>query len=451
MADKKINISFSVIGEEAAQKLRDVSTGIESVKNNAQKTTPTIKDNNLQLMNMSRIVQDLPFGFMGIGNNITFMAEQMTRAKTEGISFTTQLKGMLSSLTGVGGLMFAISAVTSLITYFSMQSRGAAESTKSLSEELKDLWSEAFKAEVQFDKLAKDLEKFTVAELNESLKIVNEQLKDVGLSFWQSGLYALGFRGVLEDTYKEIYKLVKEKEALDNQLNPKQDRPKGILELLKAERDKYEALRNQATTLSDITKYKKIIFAIDDRINEIDGSRVKKLKEQNEEIEKQITGFNALRNKAMQFNDTADSPFNNFGGDAGNKKAPSTPKGMADIAGMRGVKQNFEIFNSIAHSSANTMRDVFTQAWRDIFGEANSLLEIFLQNIAEGLLNLAAGSVATSIFSFLTGGLGGALGALKPISGDTIVNLKIGDDTIEKFVFKGLPGAMNHATRIRAF
>ena len=48
MADKKINISFSVIGEEAAQKLRDVSTGIESVKNNAQKTTPTIKDNELE-------------------------------------------------------------------------------------------------------------------------------------------------------------------------------------------------------------------------------------------------------------------------------------------------------------------------------------------------------------------------------------------------------------------
>ncbi|MBK6914475.1 MAG: hypothetical protein IPH11_12820 [Ignavibacteriales bacterium] len=68
------------------------------------------------------------------------------------------------------------------------------------------------------------------------------------------------------------------------------------------------------------------------------------------------------------------------------------------------MKRQFAEFNVIANSAAQTMRQAFSQAWQDIFGEANSLLEMFLQNIASGLLSLAAESVATSIFSFLTGG-----------------------------------------------
>ncbi|MBK7380775.1 MAG: hypothetical protein IPJ03_17595 [Ignavibacteriales bacterium] len=456
MPDKKINIVFNAVGDAAAQKMKEVTAGIDQVQKTALRTTPTIKENNFALMNMSRIVQDLPFGFMGIGNNITFMAEQMARAKAEGQSFSTQLKGMLSSLMGTGGLMFAISAVTSLITYFSMQSRGAAESTKSLAEELKDMWGEAFKTSVQFEKLAKDLEKFTVAELNESLRSVNKTIKETGLAWYEAGLYGMGFKSVLSDQILELHKLKKEQEALEKALNPKSERPKGILELLKDERDKYETLKNQATTLSDIVKYKNIIFAIDGRIAELDGGRTKELKNQTKELKDQKViweDFARMRNREM---DRVGMPLpttmNPQGGRAGNTRGASMQGGMAMMAGMRteDIKNQFAEFNVIAQSAADTMRQAFSQAWQDIFGEANSLLEMFLQNIASGLLSLAAESVATSIFSFLTGGVSGLL--LKPSTGgDNIINLKIGDDTVEKFVFKGLPGAMNRGIRTRAF
>lgn len=456
MADKKVQITFNVNAGDATQKLTQISTGLENVTQKTQKTGGAFGNTNITLLSFNRIIQDAPFGIMGVSNNITFLAEQMTYAKQQGVGFVAQIKNMGTAMLGTGGLMFAISAVTSLITYFSMQSRGAAESTKSLSEELKDMWSEAFKADVQFEKLAKDLEKFTVAELNESLRSVKSQIDDVGLSFWQAGLYGLGFRGVLEDVYKELDKLVKERNALEDKLNPKENRPKGIIELLQAEKDKYETLKKQATTLSDITKYKNIIFAIDDRLSEIDGSRTKELKDHTKELKEQKViweDFARLRNREMgRIGLPLPTTMNPRGGFAGNKTGAATQDVMAGMAlPLQDIKQNFAVFKSIAESTAQSMRQAFSQAWQDIFGEANSLLEIFLQNIASGLSSLAAESVAPTIFSFLTGGLGGALGAFKPSGGDNIINLKIGDETVERFVYKGLPGAMNYATRIRAF
>lgn len=434
MADKKINISFNVSGEAAAQKLKEFAAGIGAVENASKRTTPTVKDNNLQLMNMSRIVQDLPFGFMGIGNNITFMAEQMTRAKAEGQSFSTQLKGMASSMMGTGGLMFAISAVTSLLTYFSMNMKSAKSDTDLFAESI----DKAIKKLIDFQDPLKGL-KFGLSpeELNKILPAIQKEIDSLQQLNQQR---KQEITRTIDPRYQGILG-----QSLGSQLTQQEKDARknneALIEQLKEIKSQYEAQKTVADML-DKLGLKKIVE--EEKIT-------KELKRQTSEIEKQITGFSAIISKAIQYNEIAGSPFNSFGGRAGNTGGPSTQGGMADVAGMRGVKQNFEIFNSIAQSSANTMRDVFTQAWRDIFGEANSLLEIFLQNIASGLLSLGAEKVALTIFSFLTGGIGGALGALKPVGGNTVVNLKIGDETVERFVFRGLPGALNYGSRTRAF
>ncbi|MBK7380723.1 MAG: hypothetical protein IPJ03_17335 [Ignavibacteriales bacterium] len=105
--------------------------------------------------------------------------------------------------------------------------------------------------------------------------------------------------------------------------------------------------------------------------------------------------------------------MNPQGGRAGNTRGASIQGGMAMMAGMRAedIKNQFAEFNVIAQSAADTMRQAFSQAWQDIFGEANSLLEMFLQNIASGLLSLAAESVATDLFVLDRRGAG-AIGAL---------------------------------------
>ncbi|MBK6914474.1 MAG: hypothetical protein IPH11_12815 [Ignavibacteriales bacterium] len=216
MPDKKINISFTVTGEEAAKKLKDYAKSLEDIGDKSKRTTPSIKENNFALMNTSRIVQDLPFGFMGIGNNITFMAEQMSRAKAEGISYTAQLKGMASSLMGTGGLMFAISAVTSLLTYFSLQSRGASKELDNFTlasvtaTESTKAWSDSIK------KITSELSAMTAGEILNSIALMEKNLSDLDLTagkllgkmtFVESKYGILGelfFGSDLDDTVKKI-------------------------------------------------------------------------------------------------------------------------------------------------------------------------------------------------------------------------------------------------------
>jgi hypothetical protein len=435
MPDKKINLRFTVTGEEAAKKLKDYAKSLEDIGDKSKRTTPSIKENNLALMNMSRIVQDLPFGFMGIGNNITFMAEQMTRAKAEGQSFSTQLKGMASSMMGTGGLMFAISAVTSLLTYFSMNMKSAKSDTDLFAESI----DKAIKKLIDFQDPLKEL-KFGLSpeELNQIIPAIQKEidaLKQLNEGRKQEVI------GTIDPRYQGILG-----QSLGSQLTSQEKSTRknqeALIEQLKEIKSQYEAQKTVADMLDKLG------------LKRVDKEKdvTKSLKEQTKEIEKQITGFSAIIDKTVQLNDPARSPFNSFGRWAGNTRGASTKGGMAMMAGMRteDIKNQFAEFNVIAQSAADTMRQAFSQAWQDIFGEANSLLEMFLQNIASGLLSLLAESVATSIFSFLTGGVSGLL--LKPSTGgDNIINLKIGDDTVEKFVFKGLPGAMNRGIRTRAF
>lgn len=94
------------------------------------------------LTNMGRVLQDLPYGLIGVANNITPLIESMVQlsanAKATGVSMGKQL---LASITGGGGLIFGFSILTSVMQFatlgLSAFTRGAG-STKSKTEEMKD-------------------------------------------------------------------------------------------------------------------------------------------------------------------------------------------------------------------------------------------------------------------------------------------------------------------------
>ncbi|MBK7380725.1 MAG: hypothetical protein IPJ03_17345 [Ignavibacteriales bacterium] len=49
MPDKKINIVFNAVGDAAAQKMKEVTAGIDQVQKTALRTTPTIKREKILL------------------------------------------------------------------------------------------------------------------------------------------------------------------------------------------------------------------------------------------------------------------------------------------------------------------------------------------------------------------------------------------------------------------
>lgn len=90
------------------------------------------------LTDLSRIVQDAPFGFIGIANNINPLVESFGRLKAETGSVGGALKSLLSGLSGPAGLGIAFSVVTTAITFaqigFQAWSRGSEKAKKSTEE-----------------------------------------------------------------------------------------------------------------------------------------------------------------------------------------------------------------------------------------------------------------------------------------------------------------------------
>jgi hypothetical protein len=69
------------------------------------------------LMQFSRIAQDAPFGIMGIGNNITATVEAFGHLQKSTGSTGQALKAVAGSILGSGGILLAVSLVTTGLTY----------------------------------------------------------------------------------------------------------------------------------------------------------------------------------------------------------------------------------------------------------------------------------------------------------------------------------------------
>lgn len=97
-------------------KLQTYANGLQKLglPNNLPDTT---KRSTIALTSLNQVIQDLPFGFIGIQNNIPNLVQSFgTLIKTEG-GVKKAFKSIGQSLNGATGLLFAVSAVTSGITF----------------------------------------------------------------------------------------------------------------------------------------------------------------------------------------------------------------------------------------------------------------------------------------------------------------------------------------------
>lgn len=87
--------------------------------NKTLKNLPPISNKADQaLLNLSRVAQDAPYGFIGIANNLNPLLESFQRLRIESGSNATALKALGSSLIGPGGIGLAIGVVSSLMVVF---------------------------------------------------------------------------------------------------------------------------------------------------------------------------------------------------------------------------------------------------------------------------------------------------------------------------------------------
>ncbi len=75
------------------------------------------KKSRIALTNLSQVVQDLPYGFIGIQNNLPYLVSSFSELSKEVGGSDKAIMSLLQSLKGTVGLVFAFSAVTSVVTF----------------------------------------------------------------------------------------------------------------------------------------------------------------------------------------------------------------------------------------------------------------------------------------------------------------------------------------------
>lgn len=119
-----------------------ISKSVSSLGNSISGTVPKVNNftgsvgnANSVAMEFNRIIQDAPFGMMGIGNNITQLTSQFAILKQQTGSTGAALKQTFASLLTSGNLLtLGISAAVTALTLWERQSQKAAKATKELEE-----------------------------------------------------------------------------------------------------------------------------------------------------------------------------------------------------------------------------------------------------------------------------------------------------------------------------
>jgi len=168
--------------QKTQQTIASLNNSFKSISPSANKATQSITD-------LSRIVQDAPFGFIGIANNINPLVESFGRLKAESGSVGGALKALLSGLSGPAGLGIAFAVVTSAISFAQMgfsrwggSAAKAKEETDKFAEGLKSAEQGAIAQGVRLEGLTKIITNSAASERDRNLALAeaNKLLEPYG-------------------------------------------------------------------------------------------------------------------------------------------------------------------------------------------------------------------------------------------------------------------------------
>lgn len=130
---KKIIAGF---GKDVDKEGKRTEQGFRAVGKGAANATPTLQE-------FSRVIQDAPFGIVGVGNNITQLVSNFGNLQRSAGGTGAALKALLGSLAGPGGFLFAISALVTALTVFGDKLKIAGGLTEDLSKSTAKFTAEA--------------------------------------------------------------------------------------------------------------------------------------------------------------------------------------------------------------------------------------------------------------------------------------------------------------------
>lgn len=392
-AERNLNINVRTNTADATGKMTALAKSEEAVISAQGRLALTTRQSQMHLQSMSRIVQDMPFGFMAVGNNITFMAEQMAYAKEQGASFKQMLGGMASSFMGPGGIIFAISAVTSLITYFSMHSSSATKTTDKHTEALKKQRLELQKLRDEYAKLSLATLYLSQAQLQQELQAIQPKAK-VGTTPG-GGQYLFGFTNMTEEQKKRYTEINKELTVIQQRINTI-----GIEENKQNELYEYRErlLHTRSESEREYLKNKIEELQNEDKITKSLSTHAEKIKEM---IGIYTVAYGNIADVISQ--NATNQAIGGTGGTGG------MPVGLRPVGQKPGVdlkdyyqkrqQQEKEFISMNGQFFTSVMND----AWDQVFGHANSVAEKMFQSWFNYFSSKLATKGITSLLKLIPG------------------------------------------------
>lgn len=144
MANPKIEVEIGAKTQGLRSGVNLAEKELNNLGRAAQQTSPKVNNLSQSIsgangvgIEFSRIIQDAPFGIIGVGNNITQLAGSFSNLQKQTGSSSQALKIAFQSIISPANLVvLGVSAVTTALTLYQMGAFGSKEATKDLREEL---------------------------------------------------------------------------------------------------------------------------------------------------------------------------------------------------------------------------------------------------------------------------------------------------------------------------
>lgn len=158
MAQETLKITITADNKQAVQNIQETVTATTQLGAAFKKVAPASNQATQALVNVSRVAQDAPYGFIGIANNLNPLLESFQRLKETSGSAGSALKEMAKGLMGPAGIGLALGVVSSLIVAFGPKIASFINGT-----------TEASKAQ---DKLKESLDKAQASASESGIKLL---------------------------------------------------------------------------------------------------------------------------------------------------------------------------------------------------------------------------------------------------------------------------------------
>lgn len=132
-----IHIPVKVDTSAAIPSLNNLGNTAKLASTQLGKLPRTSDQATQSLVNLSRVAQDAPYGFLGIANNLNPLLESFQRLKATTGTNVGALKALGASLTGAGGIGLALGVASSLLVVFGDKIFGASKKVEEAEDKLK--------------------------------------------------------------------------------------------------------------------------------------------------------------------------------------------------------------------------------------------------------------------------------------------------------------------------